>query len=287
MNAWKRMVICVVVAGSFALAGIAEAFVTPVSWWTFDESNAGTGTAFDQVDSNPGTFQGTATRTAGLVGLGAALFNNLNGDAVNVGQGSGNNFSTTTGITLEALFTTAWNGVGNHELFRKEDGGNRILLSFQQAASIDGFDSPGISLGLNVGGVYGELDMPFDGLAGRPTLAQMADGNTHHVVATYDSVSGLKAFYIDGTLRFSTTLSGLITSGGGANAYIGSFGGFGEPFTGVLDEVAFYNTALSAGEILIHYRNITTGYNYYTPEPGTLTLLGAGLAVLLRRRRRK
>ncbi len=286
MNAWKRMVICVVVAGSFALAGIAEAFVTPVSWWTFDESNTGTGTAFDQVDSNPGTFQGTATRTAGLVGLGAALFNNLNGDAVNVGPGTGNNFSTTTGISVEALFTTGWNGVVNAELFRKQDP-NFMLLSLQRALSISGFNSPGISFGLKVGGVYSELDMPFDGLAGRPTMAQMTDGNIHHVVATYDSASGLKAFYIDGTLRFSTTLAGLITSGGGANAYIGSLGGGGEPFTGVLDEVAFYNTALSASEILIHYRNTAQGYNYYTPEPGTLTLLGAGLAVLLRRRRRR
>lgn len=80
------------------------------------------------------------------------------------------------------------------------------------------------------------------------------------MVATYDGVSGDKSIYIDGTLRFSTNLGGgnLITSGGCAAALIGSGWSFGNPaqaFNGVIDEVAFYNAALSASVISAHYTN--------------------------------
>ena len=54
-------------AGVYSDAVLADG---PASYWTFDESASGTGTAFDAVDGNHGTFVGTATRTAGLAGVG-------------------------------------------------------------------------------------------------------------------------------------------------------------------------------------------------------------------------
>ena len=188
-----------------------------------------------------------------------------------MGAGTGNNFSVTTGITVEALIQPGWSGSDNDydTIFRKEDSTNRILLAFQ----FDIFNpsavppvAPGqvLSFGLNVGGVYSELDMLLDGVDGRPTLAELTDGNSHHVVATYDSSSGLKAIYIDGTLRFSTNLGGgsMITSGGGATASIGNKPA-AEPFTGIIDEMAFYNAALSASEIANHFANVQAGNNYF------------------------
>ncbi len=247
-----------------------------VSYWNFDESASGTAPALDQIDSNNGTFLGSASHTAGLTGTGAALFNNTIPDEVNVGAGTGNNFSVTTGITVEALIQPGWSGTSLNydQIFRKEDSTNRILLAFQNdsgnSSAIPAVD-PGkvLSFGLNVGGAYSELDMLLDGLAGRPTLAELKDGEPHHVVATYDSSSGLKAIYIDGTLRFSTNLgaSNSITSGGGAGASIGNKPA-NEPFTGVIDEVAFYNAALSASEIANHFANAQAGKNYFEPLPG-------------------
>jgi len=250
----------------------------PVSYWNFDEASSGVGTVYDLLDGNDGSFLNGATRTAGLIGPGAALFN-YGQQAVHVGNGVGkqNDFSFTTGITIEALIQPAQN-LGSQqfeEIFRKEDNNNRILFSFQNGGQV-------LSFGLNTGG-YQELDMPLDGSAGGITLAYFKDGRPHHVLATYDAATGEKAIWVDGVKRYSTLLPAgtLITSGGTAPAYIGNTSGLGEPFTGIIDEMAIYNKALPPWEIWHHYQNVLLGQYYFAvPEPttGTLALVG-GLLV--------
>ena len=230
---------------------------TLVSYWSFDEAAAGTLGATDPVTGNHGSFLGTATRTTGLAGLGAARFNNTGTDAVAVGAGVSGSFSMSTGITVFARLRPQWSGSSGDydEIFRKEDGDRRILLSFQNDANNGGASppvaaGPVLSFGLNVGGAYTELDMPLDGVAGRPTLAQLKDGTTHSVAATYDSSTGLKALWIDGTMRWSTTLTGTISSGGGAIAVIGNTStSGGEAFTGTIDEVAVWRAALTTNDL--------------------------------------
>jgi len=274
-----------------AQIGLRQPVLHPdlVAYWNFDESATGTGTAWDQAYANNGTFQGTAARTSGLIGQGAARFNQNATDAINVGNGQSgidNLFSFTTGITIETLFATNWNGQSEAEFFRKEDGNNRILFSFQRGANINNnygqlvgtAGVAGISLGLNVGGSYAEMDVALDGLDGRPTLAQVADGRMHHLVATYDAASGSKQMWLDGRLIAMLDLpdNQLITSGGSANAFIGSNGGSTEPFIGILDELAIYRRALSGEEILQHYAKLLQGMDYFwVPEP-----TGAELALL-------
>lgn len=257
----------------------------PVSYWNFDESASGTGTAYDVFDGNDGTFQNGATRTAGLIGAGSTLFN-YGQQAVNVGSGVNNNFSFTTGITLEALIQPSTSlGTQRYEhIFRKDDGDNRILFSFQEYGNY-------LSFGLNTNG-YAELDMPLNGEEGRPTLADFKDGKPHHVLATYDAATGEKAIWVDGVQCYSTFLppGTLITSGGTATAYIGNTGGLKEPFTGIIDEVAIYAKALPASEIWHHYQNVLLGQNYfYIPEPTTwsLALLGGIFLGVLRGCRRR
>ncbi len=232
----------------------------PVAYWTFDESSSGTSDALDQIGNNDGTFGGTAARTSGLVGDGAARFNASVGDTVDVGQGGGA-FSFTTGVTIEALVQIdAALGTNRYEeLFRKEDGNNRLLFSFQEFGGV-------LAFGINDGTGYSELDMPLDGIAGRPTLAMLKDGNPHHLAATYDAASGQKAIWIDGTLRYSTIIgagSNMI-SGGPATAHIGSLGCCAEPFHGVIDEVALYDYALSDTQIGDH-ASAATAVNVATP----------------------
>lgn len=225
-----------------------------VSYWSFDEVS---GLALDPISGNNGILGAGAMRIPGLVGPGAIAFNNQPSSYVDVGPGVNNSFSVTTGVTIAAVIKPQWSGnyFDYDEIFRKEDFPGLILLSFQNDGG--GFSLPNIaggpnlSFGIRVGGVYSELDMPLDGLNGRPTLADLKDGQSHRIVATYDSSSGVKAIYIDGTLRYSVNLGAgnLISSGGPAHAVIGNHTYLFEPFSGTIDEVAFYNRALTATEI--------------------------------------
>ena len=228
-----------------------------ISYWSFDEAASGITSAIDSEGGNNGLFGGAATRTAGLIGIGAASFPGFNGNTVNTGPGIGNNYSVSTGITVEAVFQTNWGGNTFSEIFRKEDGGNRILLSFQIGNIL--------SFGLNIGGGYSELDVVLDGLNGRPTFAEITNGSTHHVAATYDSTTGEKALWVDGNKIGSVNfaVSSLIASGGGAAAHIGSTNG-GEPFSGVIDEVAIWGRGLSQAEVQSHYDNVLLGTDYFT-----------------------
>ncbi len=223
------------------------------AYYAFDESASGTAAAVDALGGPNGTFIGTAARTAGVnSSTGAARFNNTGTDGVNIGSG----LSFTTGLTISAWIRPTWSGAsGNYdEIFRKEDGGNRILFSFQND-SFNGGASPPVaagpvlSFGLNTAG-YKELDMPLDGASGRPTLAALKDGNWHHVAATYDAATGTKAIWVDGTLRHSTTHSGNIVSGGGTAAVIGNAStSGGEAFSGDIDDVALFRVALNTTQM--------------------------------------
>ncbi|MCA9248043.1 MAG: hypothetical protein KDA42_13035, partial [Planctomycetales bacterium] len=73
---------------------------SPVSYWSFDESNTGTGPVFDLAGTNNGVFVGTASRTDGIFGIGGGLFNDQNADGVNVTNGNGS-FAFTTGVSIE------------------------------------------------------------------------------------------------------------------------------------------------------------------------------------------
>ncbi len=279
-----------------------------VSHWDFDEADGPVpgfkqNFAYDRQGDNDGSFQGGTLRVPGVIGQGAVHFDNALGSTVSVGNGGNADFTVTTGVAIEALIQTNWDisGTDTHEeIFRKEDGNGRILFSFQNDSLDTAFPpvppGPALSLGLNLGNLYDELDMPLNieiselqggvegsgviylddpGIALNPNDVVLKDGNAHHVVATYDSTSGEKAIYVDGQKRWAYVIGAglLITSGGEAAAYIGSSTG-SENFTGVIDEVAYWNRGLTASEIAEHYANILDGKNYFGMIPPTDGPLG-------------
>ena len=123
------------------------------------------------------------------------------------------------------------------EIFRKEDGDQRVLFSFQENGTI-------LSLGLNIGG-YVECDAPID-----PDC--VSDGAWHHCAATFDGQ--FMRVYLDGKPIHAIERPGVITSGGSAPGCIGSSNG-GECFQGTLDELRIYAAALTAEEISRLYNN--------------------------------
>jgi hypothetical protein len=85
------------------------------------------------------------------------------------------------------------------------------------------------------------------------TGADVADGAWHHVVLTYASgVSNGSKVYVDGTLALTTT----ITAANQAHDAIVANGSTDSPtelFPGTIDEVAYYDRRLSAGEVALHH----------------------------------
>jgi len=264
----------------------------PVCYWPFDDRDNDRGNderdsdqrvTTDAVQSLPAAFGDALQRCDGIVGQGAVRFDNSTGSFARVEGGTGEKvglgtLSAADGITVEALIISQWTaGFRDYdEIYRKEDGNCRVLLSFQN----DGMTNPGfmepavapgpcLSFGLHLAGRdYKELDMPLDGRDGRPTVAELTDGRPHHVVATYDSFTGRKAIFIDGMLRFEHAYpeGTLIVSGGPEPAFIGSHIGI-ENFHGVIDELALYDFALTADEIAEHHERTRRGETYFGPRP--------------------
>ncbi|QDT63579.1 LamG domain-containing protein [Calycomorphotria hydatis] len=254
----------------------------PLLYWNFDDTSEA---PIDAVHGLKLVAGQHTESTDGIVGSGAYHFNNDRSSCLMVEGGQGNTvgsglFAVSSGVTIEAMFISQWSGdVRDYdEIFRKEDGQHRIILCFQNDNI--GFDVPDVapgpclSFGLHLEGLgYSELDMPLDGLEGRPELSDLTDGRPHHVAATYDSYSGHKRIFIDGQLCFEHKFprGSLILNGGPAPASIGNISCFREPFNGVIDEVAYYDFALSLDEVRQHYENALVGENYFRTDAKQLT----------------
>lgn len=78
-------------------------------------------------------------------------------------------------------------------------------------------------------------------------------GVWYHVVGTWDNTSNQIRIHVNGVLENSGTRTGTLTTST-APVNIGRRTTLDRYFNGRLDEVAIYNRALSAGEILNHYR---------------------------------
>ena len=268
----------------------------PVYHWSFDASGSD-GTAESEADLR--YSHDHIKQLPGLVGAGALIFENQKDEFVGIATGTGvevgtGNMACSSGISIEAIVVCRWSGrsMDYDEIFRKEDGNHRMLLSFQNDGDKFNFgvpqqaSGPCLSFGLHLEQHgYSELDMPLDGEDGRPSLQELTDGSPHHIVATYDSFTGRKAIYVDGRLRFSHDfpVGKLILNGGPTPAVIGNLN-HNEPFTGTIDEVAFYDFALSPDEISAHQQRAMRGEPYFDPQSGPLapdrwlaiTLVGAG-----------
>src|SRR5258706_894901 len=105
-----------------------------------------------------------------------------------------------------------------YEIYRKEDGTARHLFSFQEFGTI-------LSFGLQVGGIYTELDVPI--------TASNYEGRWVHVAATFDGT--VKRIFRNGELIGTENISGSIGTSGTAPAIIGSFSGSSEFFNGSID----------------------------------------------------
>lgn len=125
----------------------------------------------------------------------------------------------------------------------------------------------------------------FSGADSHTNGGVIATGTWYHVVATADT-TGSNYLYINGVLNTDATLTSSGAVGNWSNTLIGAWANNFNAhtperfFDGKIDEVAFYDSALSAQDIAAHYAAATV------PEPSSAALLGlGGLALILRRRK--
>lgn len=235
-----------------------------VAYWNFDEDR---NIVWDQRDKSHGELAGV-DRVPGLIGRGAVNFSNLVGQQVRIVQGAGE-WGLEDGLTVEATFVSNWSGkpLDYDEIFRKENSGMTITLSFQNDDK-DDVNGPVLGFELTFAGINGRqsLDLLLDGIDGRPSFDELTDGKVHHVAATYDSNSGTMAIHVDGAKRTSRIIQAgaKLANIGDVPAAIGNWAyELKEPFNGVLDEVAVYRRALSDEEITRHWQNVRAGASYF------------------------
>ncbi len=89
------------------------------------------------------------------------------------------------------------------------------------------------------------------------TKTAMKTNTWYHLACTYDSVSGLMSFYINGNLDTSTTYSNAGPLPGSDSLLIGK-SNFGY-FNGMLDDIRIYNNAVTQSTIQIDYRHPLVG----------------------------
>jgi alpha-glucosidase/alpha-D-xyloside xylohydrolase len=121
------------------------------------------------------------------------------------------------------------------EIYRKEDGGARVLLAIGEHKK-----KHCLCFGLGINGKYVDYGAPLES-------AKLLDGKWRLVCATYDGKA--IRLYADGKEIGNSKAAGAIDASGKAPAYIGSWKGMSEFFKGGLDDVRIYNRALSSAEI--------------------------------------
>ena len=261
----------------------------PNHYWPFESDSD---RVADYAGNAFGILSTGVTKVNGLVGNNSFLFNNSANARINVGSGGGTvpatgSFSVIDGVTIEALIVPHFKGQENvtadnyipeqDQIFRKDqtDKHHRMLLSLKNAKPNshiwpnNKIKGNTIAFGMYlIGHGYHTLLLPLDGKQGRPSLKQLKDGKAHHVVASYDVSTGLKAIFVDGKMQASYQYpkGTKMISGGSGMANIGNSPNRKddrEAYAGIIDEVAFYDFALPPYIIKQHYEAAMKGKNYF------------------------
>jgi hypothetical protein len=280
------MIIRAALSVSIALVGFCTA---PLARAAFVSPNTGSLGAAANGSNADSVIIGLGVVTAGADK--AAYYNNVTGTNTVVPFQLGLNPASASPFTVEFWANPA--GTDNDD----SPVSNRDAVSanrsgwafFQRAAGWNLRMYNGVGSGLG-----------WDLTGGTSTLNSWS-----HVVATWNGTSAV--LYVNGVLADNTNdpaATGVYNANTSTNInFLIAATDTASPFNGAVDEVAFYGTALSAGQILNHFNAVSsaTPGAYYSliqsdgarlqlsnvPEPSAIAMLGIASVALGARRSRK
>jgi hypothetical protein len=242
-----------------------------------------------------GTDSATVTNGTGVVTAGgtdkSAVYTGVAGSNTTVPYQAALNPGVASPFTIEFWGNPSASDNDDAPVSNRVSAGNRSGWVFFQRAAATGWNFRMYNgVGSNLG---------WDLTGGTATL-----GTYSHVVATWDGTAA--QLFVNGVLADSSNdpaATGVYNPNpAGAGMTIASVDTGSSPYAGAIDEVAFYPSVLTDAKILNHFNLATSATpNAYfnqvradgallqlsnnVPEPTSLLLLGAGGALLLRRRK--
>lgn len=190
--------------------------------------------ASDLAGTLHGTYTGSPVRTTGPFSTEAiaTLFDGVD-DLVDVPDSA--LVDATGDFSIECWFKTGTLADANVKLFWKRLAGNGYALHVTTATGLLTFEC-------ETGAVNSQLNT---------TVTSYADGLWHHVVCTRAGANG--SIYVDGVLKAGPTAMTAASLANTAVLRIGSNDTVTRRFVGTIFGPAFYNVALTATQIAVHY----------------------------------
>ncbi len=197
------------------------------------------------------TVGGTVGTASGVISSGAVFVGGNTNDVLLVNPVT--NFPTTAAtaaVWVKANVGSTGDGIYSYAV----SGQNNEFLLFNQSSLSFYTDGGNVNFGENI-----------------------ADGQWHHVVLTWDSATGAADLYIDGVHSGTRTIAAGHSLGAGGGFALGqeqdSVGGgydSGQAFQGEIDEFAMFNRVLSVGEIQALYRRGSQRVKYQVRSCNTV-----------------
>jgi hypothetical protein len=216
---------------------------SPIGYWRLGEAS---GASAADISGNglTGAYNSCTLGVPGLVGGDADTAVSFNGTSSYVALGTPTQLRITGVISLEAIVSVAGfppNGNLGRVMGRGPDSSLNEAYYFRFYT-----DSGGVHHLLC--GSYTNPNATADGV---DVTVAWPTNEKHHIVGRYDGTAW--KIFIDGTQAGSfTDATGAILGVGTPGVYVGANANGIEHFSGVIDEVAIYNTSLSTTDISAH-----------------------------------
>ncbi len=224
------------------------------------------GNAHDASEYNHHATEVTATPATGLVG-GAYYFAGTEDSYIRIPQSSDFNINPDSGFTI-GFWVYVDPAVSKNQFMVVDYGAGWNIQAFSSRHP----DDPAYprQLWFSAG-----PDPDLEGTFTTPPV-----GEWHHVAWKLESDGDqyMLSGYIDGQVESILTFAAALANGTG-DLYFGTSALGADPFTGYLDEVKIFNTALTDQEIF------ALAQTNPVPIPGNLLLFGSGLLVMAGSRR--